>query len=150
MIPLYVIIHHSLTHDSQTVSWQAIRDYHVIKLGWSAIGYHYGIELVNTRYEILTGRMLNEVGAHCRNAGMNRKSVAICVVGNFDKDPPTEEAWNTTIRLTRSMMEIFDISSAKVLGHREAGEMDGHDWRSGKYKSCPGAHWDMEIFRRDL
>jgi len=126
MKPEYIILHHSLTKDSGTVSWNAIRRYHVHRLGWDYIGYHWGVELVGDRYEILMGRLPNISGAHCR--GMNRRSWGVCLVGNFNKAPPDPTQLILALNLVRSLMEIGGIPKERVKMHR--------DYAS--YKTCPG------------
>lgn len=137
MRPQYIIIHHSLTEDGETVSWGAIRRYHTQTLGWRDIGYHYGIELVGQYYEILMGRLPGETGAHCKEQGMNRKSLGICCVGNFDMIEPPPGQFQKCLNLVRHLMALYNIPSDRVLGHRELAT----------YKSCPGRSWDMGEFR---
>lgn len=136
MTPRYIILHHSLTEDGKTVSWNAIRQYH-LKKGWSDIGYHYGIELVGNHYEVLVGRLQTEIGAHCR--GMNGASLGICFVGNFDIEEPPLEQLNVGRRLIRSLMEVFGISNERVKGHCEYSQ-----------KSCPGKKFPLGEFTKGL
>lgn len=133
MKPSFIIIHHSLTRDSGTVSWQAIRRYHVEILGWVAIGYQLGIEKVNGEYEILMGRMLDEAGAHTK--GMNARSIGICVVGNFDEDELLREALAILLELCRSLMDIFGIPVENIKRHSDYAD-----------KSCPGRKFPWERF----
>lgn len=134
MIPTHIIIHHSLTKDSSTVSWGAIRRYHVETKGWSAIGYHAGIELVGDVYETLFGRMPDEVGAH--TVGMNAKAIGICVVGNFDVDDLPSKALEKLVEICRYFMRTYSISVENVGKHSEFAP-----------KSCPGTKfpWDRLI-----
>ena len=149
--PEYIICHHSLTKDSGTVSWQAIRRYHMETLGWDDIGYHFGIEFIGRNgrkakvlrqdhYEILTGRMLDQKGAHCKQNSMNHKSIGICFVGNFDLYKPPHEMWILALKLVRSLTKVFNIPRKNVRGH--------HEFAS--YKTCPGLSFNMEKFRDQL
>ena len=133
----HIILHHSLTKDGQTVSWQAIRRYHMQEKGWRDIGYHFGIELINDHHEILVGRDLDQDGAHC--VGMNDRAIGICFVGNFDLAPPPADHWAAGVLFVRSLCRILMIPITNVVAHRDFAP-----------KSCPGKLFDMELFRRNL
>lgn len=140
MRPTHIIIHCSDTRDSGTVSWSAIRKYHMKTLGWDDIGYHFGIEKVGYRYEILVGRMMNEAGAHCRENAMNRRSLGICFIGKFDLEPPPLTMFFRGVRLVGSLQEVFGIDRQNVRGHNEFAP----------HKTCPGVAFHMSEFRSKL
>jgi len=138
MTPTQIILHHSLTKDSGTVSWQAIRRYHTETMGWNDIGYHIGIEDINGKYEALIGRPFNIQGAHTRN--QNSDSIGVCFVGNFDAGEVTYHQWALGVRVVRSLCEVLKIPVERIFGHREyAG-----------YKSCPGKFFPLDIFRDEV
>jgi N-acetylmuramoyl-L-alanine amidase len=138
MKPEIIILHHSLTRDGETVSWGAIRRYHTETLGWSDCGYHAGIELVGDHYEILTGRMLNEKGAHVR--GQNNHTLGICFVGNFDIDEVPPEQWNLGVRYVASLCDVLNIKPVHIYGHNEYSN----------YKTCPGKNFNVIGFQNQV
>lgn len=140
MKPTHIIIHHSLTKDSLTVSWGAIRKYHIFTNGWEKIGYHCGLELIDDAYEILIGRMWDETGAHCKEQGMNRKSLGVCFVGNFDLIEPPLAQWKKGVEFVAMLCRIFVIPVENIKAHRDYAT----------YKSCPGKLFDMDKFRTDV
>lgn len=85
MNPFTIILHHSLTKDNQTVSWGAIKDYHVNINGWSDNGYHFGIEMMRGNVEILMGRMTDDIGAHCRGYNSDSIGIVLLVIMTIDR-----------------------------------------------------------------
>lgn len=150
MNPQYIVIHHSLTKDGQTVDWDAIRRYHREVNGWSDIGYHYGIEQVGKGILLQVGRPESVPGAHTKEMHMNSKSLGICVVGNFDLAPPGLEVLRFLSEIVRRKVMEYGIPVQAVLGHREVGVMAGFDWKKGEYKSCPGKYFPMDTLRAML
>jgi len=136
--PTKIIVHHSLTKDSGTVSWGAIRRYHTTPkpqgMGMLDIGYHAGVELVETAgiksYEILMGRMWDVQGAH--TIGQNFCSLGICFVGNFDLAVPSGLALMTGAKVIRLWMYLFKIRKDSIFPHRDFAA-----------KTCPGNLFDM-------
>ena len=131
----HVVMHHSATQDSRTLSWQAIRRYHLNK-GWRDVGYHLGVELVGDRYEALLGRALDEKGAHAYQRGMNHKGIGVVLVGNFDITPPTDEMLGFTARHVAGILRLLTIPVSSVLPHREVAA----------YKTCPGRLFPWDPF----
>lgn len=149
----FIVLHHSLTEDSGTVSWGAIRKHHMDPAGpykMREIGYHWGLERIGDYYEILVGRTLAEAGAHCKEAQMNRRGIGVCMVGNFDEAPPPDAQLVAVARLVSWLMEEFGVPRERVIGHRDAGLMAGFDWQKGQYKSCPGRALSIDAFRERL
>jgi N-acetylmuramoyl-L-alanine amidase len=138
-VPKKVIVHHSLTKDSETVSWGSIRKYHTQTLKWAGIGYHCGVELVMSGqepyYEALLGRMWDIPGAHTR--GHNHDSLGICFIGNYDKIAPKKVMLETGAKVIALWLKLFSISIDDIYSH--------HNF--AVHKSCPGALFDMEHLR---
>ncbi len=135
-IPKRIMVHHSATKDSGTVSWGAIWKFHVQVRGWQDIGYHAGVELLRDRYEALYGRPVTIKGAHTR--GQNSDSLGICFIGDYDvEEPPTEMLLVGIRRVIIPWMDVHGIPIDEIFGHR-----------SFSTKTCPGKLFSMEKLRQ--
>lgn len=135
--PAYIIIHTAAASSNGAVVHQSvdvIRNYHVNKLGWRDIGYHYYIE---SDGQVRKGRPEEQSGAHCKDMGMNSKSIGICCSGHGDIEDFTPAQYESLFNLCEDMMEKYGIGVASVLGHRETGAK----------KTCPGGKVDMDRIR---
>lgn len=109
----------------------------------SAIGYHYVIDRAGL---VLTGRHVDEVGAHAKN--FNQKSIGICLVGT-DQFSPAQ--WASLAHLVTAEVARITrrngpadrntpLTSAGAI--RLAGEqgiaIHGHRDLPNVHKTCPG------------
>ena len=144
--PEYIMVHHSWTEDSGTVSWAAIEKYHREVHGWRDIGYHAGIEVVTESPDLkdyalqaILGRPEDEQASACPQGGMNRLALHVCVVGNYDLASPTLRLLERLCsRVILPWMREYGIPPEKIVGH--------HDFNPEK--SCPGKMFDLDIVRR--
>ena len=139
MIPTKIILHHSATKDSGSVSWNAIRRFHVEQNKWEDIGYHAGVELVTdaagiSHYEMLLGRTWDRTGAHTK--GQNSQALGLCFVGDFDIKEPPKDQLLAGAKIVRMWMDLYNIPVHMIFGHRDFAQ-----------KSCPGRMFNIGNFK---
>lgn len=116
--PEFIIVHHTGGTDANPLAdtshhtFKIVDDYHK-SLGWGGIGYHYFIELDG---KITQGRKDTEEGAH--TIGYNKKSIGICLAGNFDTTLPSPAQITALTALLKEKMVQYSIQSEKILPHR--------------------------------
>jgi len=136
-VPNRIIVHHSATRDSGTVSWGAIRNFHMhqMKPPMQDIGYHAGIELVGDHFECMVGRTTDIPGAHTKF--QNARSLGFCFVGNYDEvAPPREMLEIAAKRVLAPWCAKFHVPVSEIHGHREFAS-----------KTCPGTLFSVELLR---
>lgn len=169
--PKWIVIHHSAGADGKTRDWDGIRKYHMswryrgeiisevqyenlkaqgktegLEAPWKDVGYHFGIELIGNKIEVMTGRKIGSIGAHAQ--GFNARSVGICCVDNYDLMAPTNELLFIVSSLCRQLQIEYDIPRDQVIGHRETYPMLNPP--EAPKKSCPGKLFDMNELRKRL
>ena len=123
--PQGIYVHHSATRDTTSVSYHAIKRYHMETNNWSDIGYDYLIEYVQDTPMVFTGRGLQYMGAH--TYGYN-DHIGVCVVGNYDDKVLEEDKKEVLIRLLASLVVLYpSIAVTDIHYHREVAN-----------KTCPG------------
>jgi len=152
--PEFIVLHHSFTKDNVLLAdSKSIRKYHTEKNGWADIGYHFVVEQVAGIWSTSLGRPSNVSGAHCTHSNMNRRSLGVCIVGNYDAETLTLEGASYLSRFLIALTAKHGIEPKKVIGHRDAGMMAGYDWREvgatgeRQFKSCPGVLFPMDLVR---
>lgn len=142
-VRLLVVHHTAITVDGDTrpglERMRALYQYHAQNRTWGDIGYHY---VIDDRGQIYEGRAGGDsvVGGHvyCNNIG----TVGIALMGNFDKEQPTQEQAKSLQWLLQLLGQKYGIGMSRdvmfhgksispIVGHRQLVSTD-----------CPGtAMW---------
>ncbi len=123
-----IIIHHSASDfgDATTMDkWHK-------EQGLDELGYHFvicnGINAMAKRdgeVEVGYRWMQQKHGAHCRvsvtdDNYWNEHYIGICLVGNFEKNAPTEQQYKSLANLIEFLSDRYGITPDKIVGHNEA------------------------------
>lgn len=115
-----ITVHHDGMSPFSSSSWgsaahriEAIRNAHTSK-GWADIGYHYVIDPAG---RIWQARPLSLQGAHVKSA--NPHNLGICVLGNFERQRPTDAAVRALEDLIASEMRRWRVPLGEVRTHQE-------------------------------
>ena len=95
-----------------------------LRRNYGDIGYHFIIDYAGRTWE---GRSLAYEGAHVSHH--NRRNVGIMVIGNFEKQRPSDAQIKSCEVLVGLLREHYRIKKNRVYGHRDLG-----------HSICPGRH----------
>lgn len=119
-----IIIHCTATPEGKDVTVAQLRAEHIKNRGFVDIGYHY---VVYRDGEIVEGRDVDKVGAHC--TGHNSHSIGIAYVGGVENRPGVAysklKAKDTrTVKQKAALLSLLvDLRKlypdATILGHRD-------------------------------
>jgi hypothetical protein len=117
-----ITLHHSVM--PVTGTWERAALYHVRAHEWPGIGYGLGV------YADGQVCLLNDPTVVSYHAGgvWNRRSLGLCVMGNYEARPASEELWGRVIATSGVVCEWLgrDVS---LIGHREVAAT-----------ACPGKY----------
>ncbi len=100
---------------------ESIRNAHLGR-GFGDIGYHY---IIDRKGRLWQGRDMRYQGAHVRDH--NEHNLGVMVLGNFNRQSPTDEQYQTLRRTLVHFMKKNRVARAEVHTHQELGPT-----------SCPG------------
>jgi len=143
----YIVLHHTAA-DSGSV--ESIHETHLQRKDssghpWLGIGYHFvignGKGMTDGEIEP-TFRWREQLhGAHAggTNPEYNQQGIGIVLVGNFQKQRPTQQQLLSVKRLVRSLAEDYGIASTNIIGHKDI-----------RATECPGELFPLQDVVADL
>ena len=127
--PKWIIIHHEGAYNGFESVDRTHRNNPNVWLGhYSELGHAMGYQhYMDTKGKVTQARLDREEGAHTR--GMNRSSLGICLMGNFNKYDPTEAQEVSLKKYIIFYMKKYNIPLKRVVPHRFFSKTDCYGTR---------------------
>ena len=128
-----IVFHHSLTPRDLNIdkSIQSFDRTHKGRLHpkanwyWLHIAYHYVIDAEGNYRKT---RPINEIGYHAWNWNVNKESIGICCLGNFDKEEPTAKQYVVCRQLINEIKT--QRPNATIHWHKEFATRKTCPWKN--------------------
>lgn len=121
----YLVLHHSGGDQGSVESLDALHRLRRDQFGnpWAGIGYHF---VIGNGQGMIDGRVAATFrwqqqlhGAHARSRRHNRLGLGICLIGDFEEQPPTPRQLSSTQKLLELLLTRLDISRHNILRHSD-------------------------------
>lgn len=138
----YIVIHHTATDSGSVESIHAshLKNKDANGKPWLGIGYHFvignGSGMADGAIEP-TFRWRTQIqGAHAgsSNRDYNELGIGICLIGNFEKRPPSPAQQRSARLLVQTLRAAYGISAAGVVPHKDI---------RASATECPGKYFPM-------
>ncbi len=117
----YIVLHHSAAASG---NYDQIDGEHRKILGFDGCGYHFvignGTGSADGQIEVAQRWAKQKQGVHCRNArthDVDEYGIGICLVGDFDKEPPTPRQIAAAQALIAYLSQRYKIEQSRVETH---------------------------------
>jgi N-acetyl-anhydromuramyl-L-alanine amidase AmpD len=135
----YIVLHHSANAEG---NYDQIDREHRKILGFDGCGYHFvignGTGSDDGKIEIAQRWTNQKQGIHCRNArthDVDEYGIGICLVGDFDQEPPTPRQIAAAKALVAYLSQRYSIAQGKVTTHVQLATTP---------TVCPGKYFPAE------
>lgn len=137
----YIVVHHSATTGGSVESIDRAHKQRVDSNGnpWRGIGYHFvignGADMADGQVAP-TFRWNKQIeGAHAGSRVYNELGIGICLIGNFENEPPTSKQTATLRRLVDTLRQTYDVPADDIVAHGDI-----------RATACPGRLFPREEF----
>lgn len=133
-----IVIHHSATNEGNAYNFD---EYHRKTKKWKhGLAYHFvignGTHSKDGEIEIGNRWKKQIHGAHTIKMDINRISIGICLVGNFEEDKkPTYNQFESLVGLVNYLSKRYKISDSNIIQHNQVTK--GHT-------VCPGKNFPYQ------
>ncbi len=137
----YIVIHHTAAAKGNL---ETIRKLHIEEKNFPDIAYHF---VINNG---TVGRQMGQVeeselwrtksaNYSTMSSEMNAKSIAIVLVGNFEKSKPPILQFSALVDLTARLALRYEIPASRIIGHKDVSST-----------VCPGKFMPLKELRNQV